>query len=521
MKKIYALLITMILLFAACQPTPESPVVVNKANNELESKIQQTAPPTPQPAPEETPVPLQNVQRTFTAKDKKVEITVDAKVFVPTQNLPVVIIEPDEISLDFIEKAAQVLMEGKTLYEPRTQLTRSEIDEKILELQMAIANPEESKSDGLRSGDPETVAEVTKMFEDRIKIYQGMLETAPEEYTPQEAVLEFKPAKYYESEQRYKENVAEWSNEDNKQAKDLLRQYEDDMQMVLDANLDGGYYGRISVSNYAGDLSRWNTLRFIKSTTLNQNTFGPNFDTRDVMPAGITAEQAKEKMNKLIADLGLDDMVMTYFYQSENQEWDQNGNPVGEKEILGFSGVFQRKYHGVEPLRNTGLYDTTSEKQYRPRYTRESINIAIYEDEIVSFNWENPVKEVEVENENVMTMPFEEIMDIFEQQMSLMYNVEKLSRDAPENDRHEQFIKSIEKGYIKITDIRLGMERIPMENDLTRYRMIPVWRFYGSEYLKIEGMDTDITNMAAREGEMAYLTLNAIDGSIVDYQTSY
>jgi hypothetical protein len=102
-----------------------------------------------------------------------------------------------------------------------------------------------------------------------------------------------------------------------------------------------------------------------------------------------------------------------------------------------------------------------------------------------------------------------------------MYNVEKLSRDAPENDRHEQFIKSIEKGYIKITDIKLGMERIPMENDLTRYRMIPVWRFYGSEYLKIEGMDTDITNMPAREGGMTYLTLNAIDGSIVDYQTSY
>ena len=54
MKKIYALLITMILLFAACQPTPESPVVVNKANGELESKIQQTAAPTPEPVPEET-----------------------------------------------------------------------------------------------------------------------------------------------------------------------------------------------------------------------------------------------------------------------------------------------------------------------------------------------------------------------------------------------------------------------------------------------------------------------------------
>ena len=524
MKKIFALLITFITIMTisvACQPTPENPVVVNKANGELEKKIQQTATPAPSIAPEATPVPLEKVQRSFKAKDEKVEITIDAEVFIPDGNLPVIVIEPDAISMEFVKKAAEVLLEGKPLYEPRTQLTKSEIDEKILELQTALANPEESKSDGLRSGDPDTVAEVTKMFENRIKIYQGMLEDAPDEYTPLDAVLEFKPAKYYENEQRYKENVAQWSNEDNKQAKDLLRQYEDDMQIVVDANLDGGYYGRISVSNYAGDLSRRNTLRFLKSRAINENTFAPNFDYRDVMPARISSEQAKEKMNKLISDLGLADMVMTYFYQHENQEWDQNGNPVGEKEIMSFSGTFQRKYQDVATLSNVGVYDTTNEKQYRPRYSRESIEIRIYEDEIVAFNWENPVKEVKTENENVMTMPFEEIMDIFERQISLMYNIEKLSRDAPENRRHKELIESIEKGYIKITDIKLGLERIPMENDINKYRMIPVWRFYGSEYLKIKGMDTDITDMAARKSEMVYLTINAIDGSIVDYQSSY
>ncbi len=519
MEKIYALLITMILLFAACQPTPESPVVVNKANGELESKIQQTAAPTPEPVPEETPVPLQNVQRTFMAKDKKVEITVDAQVFVPIENLPVVLIEPDEISLDFIQKAAQVLMEGKTLYEPRTQLTKSEIDEKILELQKALANPEESNSDGLRSGDPETVAQVTKMFEDRIKIYQGMLEDAPEEYTPKEAVLEFKPAKYYESEQRYKENLEQWSNEDNKQAKDLMRQYEDDMQIVVDANLDGGYYGRISVSNYSGDLSRWSRLNFIKSTTLNENTFGPMHDLDSNYESKLSLEEAKDMMKNLIGDLGLDDMVLTEFRHREMQKYDENGNPIGEKYVFSYYGVFQREYYGIPAFKSLDKFGGSKGDQYRPRYAREGIVINIYEDEILSFKWENPVKIVQLENENVMTMPFKDIMDIFEQQMSLIYNVEKISRDAPSNDGHEEFINSIESGQINITRITLGMERIPVENEMNRYRMVPVWRFFGNEHLKIKGRENDFSNMP--DDEFAYLTINAIDGSVVDFQSGY
>ena len=268
-----------LLFLAACQPTPENPVVVNKANGELEKKIQQTATPAPSVEAEQTPVPLENVKRTFAAKDEKVEITVDAQVFIPSGTLPVVIIEPDEISLEFVQKAAEVLLEGKPLYDPRTQLTKNEIDEKILELQQALANPEESGSDGLRSGDPETIKRVTEMFENRIKIYQGMLEDAPDEYTPKTAVMEFKPAKYYENEQRYKENLAEWSDDGSAQAKQLLRQYDEEMKIVLDADLDGGYYGRITANNFVGDLSRWNRMSFIKSKTLNQNTLSQTLTT--------------------------------------------------------------------------------------------------------------------------------------------------------------------------------------------------------------------------------------------------
>ena len=49
MKKIYALLITTIILFtAACQKTPEKLIVQNKGDDDLQNAIEQTAAPTEQ-----------------------------------------------------------------------------------------------------------------------------------------------------------------------------------------------------------------------------------------------------------------------------------------------------------------------------------------------------------------------------------------------------------------------------------------------------------------------------------------
>ena len=88
--------------------------------------------------------------------------------------------KPAEIEADFVKKAAEVLFEGKPAYDPRIGLSKEEITKEILELKHALADPKNSKSDGLSSGDPQAIKETVKLFEDRIKILENMYKNAPD-----------------------------------------------------------------------------------------------------------------------------------------------------------------------------------------------------------------------------------------------------------------------------------------------------------------------------------------------------
>jgi hypothetical protein len=502
-------------LSTSCQPTPEEPVVVNKANGELEKIIVQQT-----PLPEATLPPLEKVQESFKGKDERVTIYVDAEVMIPNaKKFPVVEIVPDEISMDFVKKAVDVLMEGKKVYEPRTQLSKPEIESKILELEQALADPENSKSDGLSSGDPETVKEVTKMFKDRIKIFRKLYKDAPAEYIRKESEFEFKPSKYYEDKRSYEENVADWSKDDSKQAQELLQQYEDEKKIILDARLDDDYYGRVEVSSFMGKLNAWSRFDFTKAQTINENVFCPMPFADDWNPTTLSEDEASDKIQNLMSNLGLDNMVMTMFSPCDYKERDENGNPIGERQVVGYSAIFQRLYGKIAALGSAYMFDTCDDETYGPRFLREEIRVQMLGDKIVYFKWQNPVKQTKTENENVAILPFEDIMKVFRKNMSLMYNIEKLSRDNPSNDDHEERINKLGSARVDIDKIELGMVRIAVKNELNTYRMVPAWRFYGKESLARKGDKLEKNNYPHEE--TVYLTLNAIDGSIINFQQGH
>jgi hypothetical protein len=105
-------------------------------------------------------------------------------------------------------------------------------------------------------------------------------------------------------------------------------------------------------------------------------------------------------------------------------------------------------------------------------------------------------------------------MGIFQDTMTKTFDAEKISRDDPANDEHKEYVESIEKGNVNINRIVLSMERVSFEGDKTLYKMIPVWKFFGSETLKIKGLDQYISNLPNQQ--QIYLNINAIDGSILE-----
>lgn len=520
----------------ACQPTPEKPVVVNKNDSALSDNIM--AP----PASAATYSAPASVKDAFTAKDSHVTVNIDAAVTVPNVSaFPVVQIQPDKFTNDFVKKAAEVLFEGKTAYEPRTQMTKAEIEKEILELQHALADPKNSGSDGLMSGNADIIAETTQMFKDRIKNYQALLATAPEKVTAQESDFQFHPAKTYEDPALNKELNDVLSGGDI-QAKEILDVNENTQKLIADATLDNGYYGRIEASNYNGSTMMDNSLCFLKSKTLHPSIeVGPTygFDAK-IPPTSLSQDDAIRMSQDLLNRLGIADMALTscstitsdslvlntvdtLAYQSQAA-----GNQPDEK--CGYSLAYQRTYGGIPTMSANTLYETGGDRrlshdnQYGPFYQHEYIQITIYGDQIVSFIWKSPSKEVQTENANVELKPFEDILGAFKQQMIVEYTLEKLYHIEAFDQDYKDYIAKMESGHVDISKIGLEMVRIQIKDKPGEYRMVPAWKFYGNEKIKWkDGQEEEQANMAGIIGNPLTVcqTINAIDGSIIDEKLGY
>ncbi len=461
-------------------------------------------------SPQATNTATQAVKKTFSTNDNRVTVNIDAQATIPkSSGYSVVDIEPSPFTTEFVKKAALVFFEGKTAYAPRTTLTKSQIQAKISDLQQALADPANSRSDGLKSGDPETIAEVTAMFQNRIKTYQRLLPTAPNDYPTKQSDFKFVPLKTYEDPAMYKEHSDSWKQDSDKQAKELLDRYENGQRLILDATLDGGYYGRINVLNYQGQSLIQNTFTFIKGHALHPNEsayFGRDLDPIS-NPNSISQESALKMANDLMDRLGIKDMAVSNF-----TAWDKQGKLVDPKsgsEVYVYYVYYQRTYGGV--LTTDIQYDET-----KPIYIREGIQIIIRDDQIVSFRWESPPKQVNSEND-VKLLPFDSIMETFTKEMASEYNLEKLSHQAPTNSDYQEYISKMVSSTITVSKIELGMVRLPIKDQPGVYRMVPAWKFYGSEKVQYKDHNTDTSVW----GSSDYKTINAIDGSIIDTSAGY
>lgn len=94
-KHILIMILAALLLFVACQPTPENPIVVGKDQTEMLNKAKETL------APEKLEQSLRerlNVPDRYTYSYHKGDLTIDAdaEIVVPDGELPIVRVFPRE-----------------------------------------------------------------------------------------------------------------------------------------------------------------------------------------------------------------------------------------------------------------------------------------------------------------------------------------------------------------------------------------------------------------------------------------
>ena len=217
----------------------------------------------------------------------------------------------------------------------------------------------------------------------------------------------------------------------------------------------------------------------------------------------IPFEKAKKAAEEKAGQLGMGLAVYGWDYQL----FYRGNDVVQESNILdgGYVFYFTRMVDGI-PLTYTDVWGGGVEEMESTLdpWGYEICNIVVGSDGVYCVELRNPYEIGEVKVKNVQLLDFDEVMQIYAQMME----VSMAGFVSDENFR-----------TCHITRITLGYSRIydPM-SDNSAGTLVPVWDFFGS-------FDVGLEDTLARDSQGCFtrslLTINAIDGTVIDRELGY
>ena len=118
-----------------------------------------------------------------------------------------------------------------------------------------------------------------------------------------------------------------------------------------------------------------------------------------------------------------------------------------------------------------------------------------------------PYEITEITSQNLRVLTLDDAIAAFEQRLGLVY-ADTLNRVEKKD------------ASIRITEIRLGLTRVLEQNADEQAYLVPSWTFFGVKQFYdnkyISGWEGE-----GYDGTTAILTINAIDGSVIDRNKGY
>ena len=484
-----SLLLVMILLITcfttACQPTPEESVVQNKADDDLEEAIAQTASPVTSQTQES--VIEEHIIETDTNSSNTVTVNIDADVTTPNISIPVAQVEETTILADQIEQIVKAFYGETTLYD--VVQTKEDIQATILNLQLMLTDDEallnSSTADATGSTDLEYLR---SLVNEKIEELQESLEDAPDE----------------------KSEIDSYDSALTKSGLIACVDIGKDYMGYVEADVSDSFGQSIYLYAFGGDYSTSNrTLEYEFSTSIELDNSDAEF------------QNAKQMAETMIEDMGIEGVTLGEVYLSE----DNTGlGIISDREFYVF--CFERAvgegsvdFNFVSTMSNTNEYDT---EEYDRVLPYETIQIWIEGDEIRQFTWKVPMEVMEIINDNVaLATDYEQAIELMKQQAFVQFV-------DVEDERGDLFSAS----EIDIDSIDLELVRI-REQDTGNYLIVPAWVFHGQVNSVVTQLYIDM--MGTKDVEVGdsipadnfwlsgdtIMTINALDGSIIDIEVGY
>ena len=512
-RKVTAMGVAATIIFTGCQKAPEDAVVKNK---NLDKMIEQAKKTGDEKEPADIMAEKYTSYKNNFSNDKLgVTVEANAKVDIPKKKqMSVVRVKQKKIDQNFLDKVKKELNIQQTLYDGCVTniKTKEEVEKEIQELKAWYAEIDKTGED-------------TEVYEEEYRASLSELEK------------EYKSAPDNVSWEQYK------SNGKIEKVKDLYNRDKENTfySWAYDLNKNGEIYYGVSDGKDGEHLALYvqnnenygNVLRFFRSKNVVENDIygavvkgqeGCMDTNAGLWPADreprqedlgfdmpnqfyqykneentLTEEMAKDIAEKFLKNVGLGD------YQCDDKGfYCETFAPKGEK--AGYRKVWILRYlrniNGVLVNNESGAKYSEDRKNnsfVKKMWSGESVEFCINNQGIVTFNYNSPneITETVVENSNLKS--FKQIKKIFENMVVTAY-----AQDQKEK----------EKITIKVNQVILRYMRISEANSFDTGLLVPVWEFIGTKsYSQKTKLNTD--------KEESILTVNAIDGTIIDKKVGY
>ena len=470
MKRLLIILLALVLLLAAgCQKTPESAIVVGKSNDALIEKAQGDA--GEGTLAQRLGAP-ETYQSTVSSQDGKLTVTVDAAVTVPdAEAAPILRVTPAEITQDQSDILMDTLVQGP-LY---AETTKEQIMLRILEAKRELAAGEPPGNNSYIIGDEEVSFE--QWMQDIIDRYYDEYAAAPAASACEPISGQFQKDRDGDSRIYGLGLTEEYGYEKFSVWNAGVSYTEANYSRTSQAHSDGGGY-----------------TEGVNYTTPDRSpALFENVDLSAIPDIAVTEEEAVALCGNVVAALGLEDMTLC----SARKEYASKDPP----DHMGWIVRYTRAVNGV-PVTYTdveGLGEGGAESEengsYQVSWPYERLAFLVNDAGLAAMNWDSPYAIGETVTADSALLPFSDVMDIFEK-MCLV-----------EHDGLE--------GTVKVEDIRLGYTRIRERDKRASGLLVPAWDFFGV----MEYADRD--RVSDNDPDRSFLTINAVDGSIIDRNQGY
>ncbi|MGI6008486.1 MAG: DUF6034 family protein [Ruminococcus sp.] len=403
----------------------------------------------------------ENWEEEFDSADGRVKIKIDALITIPEEEkFPVVSCTPHYFKLDEIQNVIRVLFGETELYDDSVS-DKEWLEAEIIRNQNNLAY---LKKNGVY---PEGEDAVVKDLEEEILWLEDYIMQLEEDY------------------QAATQNTIPLKN------------------IVLNENDSGGESVMIrdgqtpAMQFYAVNSPDINDAAMEYSVKGSDFTEGEPITETDQAEIGISRENAKQKAIETVKSCGLPECEIM------SEEWTNISGIKSyvfevSRQISGIPCNYISEYEGTLSYGGDG-------KEYREPWKQENIRVIVNETGVVGFLWEYPPEIQSTINENVSILSYEEIKEIAKKQ---------LQRSQTVNEYEMTFAG---EKQIEINKIVLGMMRVVKKDSADEYYYLPVWDFIGKT--KVRGSNEENTDKDT--SAKSYLTLNAIDGSVIDRGLGY